>query len=167
MSRSGIVQKLWAYKAVRFICVGILNTLTDLTILNILVFAFGFKLLVANLFSASISIVLSYFWNHIIVFQRRHKRTWQLFVKFVVVTGLSIIAVQSAIIFAVEHVLTVKSIISFSHANHSQAHFIQVNGAKVAAVAAGMVWNFLLYHFVVFKDTPAAKELEDEGVVPY
>lgn len=162
-----MIQNLWQYKLVRFVCVGIINTLTDLSILNILVFAFNLKLLFANCISASISIVISYFWNHILVFQRKHKLSIGLFAKFVVVTGLSILAVQSLIIFAVEHLLTIKEITTATHLANTQAKLIQVNSAKIVAVAGGMVWNFVLYHLVVFTDPKGTPDIDEEGVVPY
>ena len=167
MSRNKVIQKLWERRVVRFACIGVINTLTDLTILNILVFAFGLKLIAANCISASISIVISYFWNHIIVFQREHKMSLKLFVKFVVVTGLSILAVQTLVIYGVEHLLSIREITNLTHLVSSQARFIQVNGAKVTAVLVGMIWNFALYQLVVFKDPKTEQVVDDEGVVPY
>lgn len=168
MSRQSVVKRLWEKRVIRFACVGVINTLTDITILNTLVFAFGLKVLVANTISATISIVISYFWNYAIVFRREHKLSLKMFAKFVIVTGLSIVVVQSVIIYAVEHVLTINSIQAVVNLSHAQAKFIQVNSAKALAVLMGMVWNFALYQLVVFKKAPAGTgDLDDEGVVPY
>jgi len=168
MSRVSVAQRLkqlWLHKIVRFACVGAINTTIDLTILNTLVFVFGLKLLVANLISATISIIISYFLNHSIVFLGRHQISLKLFAKFFLVTGLSILAVQSLIIYGFEHVFTI-NIIRNALGKGSSPHLpraIQVNGAKLTAVLGGMVWNFVLYHLVVFKE---ANIIEDEPVVP-
>jgi len=167
MSRQGTIRKLWEKRVFRFACVGVINTLTDISILNTLVFAFNLKLLVANSISASISITISYFWNHAIVFQRQHKLSLWLFFKFAVVTGLSIIAVQSVVIYGMEHVLTLHSLMSFDHLSNAKAKFIQVNVSKIVAVLVSMVWNFILYQMVVFKKPEGKEDIDEEGVVPY
>jgi putative flippase GtrA len=168
MSRKAIINKLWQHKVVRFGCVGVVNTLTDLTLLNIFVFGFGLKVLVGNLFSASISIVMSYFLNHAIVFRREHNMSLRLFLKFITVTGLSILVVQSVVIYSFEHVFTlslIRSLVGSGLSDH--ARFLQVNGAKVTAVLFGMIWNFALYHFVVFRHPKEAPDIDEEGIVPY
>src|SRR4051812_16047664 len=110
MSSERSVKRLWEKRVVRFACVGVANTLTDTAILNLLVFALGMQVVVANVFSASISIVLSYFWNHFIVFQKEHPMNVRSFVKFILVTGASVIIVQSAVIYLVQHIFTLSEI---------------------------------------------------------
>lgn len=164
------VKGLWSKRIVRFACIGVINTLNDLILLNIFVFLFGIKVLFANCMSASISIVISYFLNHAIVFQKQHPLSIRLFMKFVVITGLSIIAVQTVIIYGVEHVVTISRIVVTAHVSIGLANFLQVNGAKAVAVIGGMAWNFVLYQLVVFRE-PRQKDadgiVKEEGVVPY
>jgi len=167
MSSKGFISKLWEKRIVRFASVGAINTLTDVAILNLLVFGFHLKLIVANLISASISIVISYFWNHVIVFQREHPLSMRLFLKFVVVTGISVLAVQTLIISIVERLVSVEQIMTLTRLSTSQAHLIQVNGAKLVAVLVAMTWNFILYQLVVFKKPIEQEDIDEEGVVPY
>ena len=167
MSRQNLLVSIWQRKIIRFVCVGMLNTTIDASILNALVFIFGIKLLIANLMSASISIVISYFLNHAIVFQRHHKLSVKLFIKFVMITGLSIILVQSLVIYGFEHLFSIAGIHKLSGLSKARAHFIQVNGAKATAVLVGMVWNFVLYHLVVFRSPNTDQDITEEGIVPY
>jgi putative flippase GtrA len=126
------------------------------------------QVVVANVFSASISIVLSYFWNHFIVFQKEHPMNVRSFVKFILVTGASVIIVQSAVIYLVQHIFTLSEINRLTDLSGTDAKVIQVDGAKVLAVLAGMVWNYMLYKLVVFKKpVQVPNEISEEGVVPY
>ena len=167
MSRDNLIKTMWDKRVVRFACIGVINTLTDLAILNTLVFVFGMKLIAANIISASISIILSYFWNHYIVFRKEQPMTLKIFLKFVLVTGVSILVVQSVIIYGVQHVFTLSDISNATGFHHGAAKIVQVNGAKFLAVIVAMCWNFVLYQLVVFKKPKSLEVIEEEGVVPY
>lgn len=154
---------MWQYKVFRFTCIGILNTITDLSILNLIVFAFGIKELYGNLVSASISICLSYFWNHFWVFRHKEPINLKLFIRFFIVTAIGILAIQSAVIYGVSRIISIDQIMSLLHLSMDVSKVVKVEGAKLLAVLAGMVWNFVLYSFAVFKkDT-----VEEEVIVPY
>jgi putative flippase GtrA len=162
MSRQTILNKLWQHKVIRFGCVGVVGTLTDLALLNIFVFGFGLNILVGNVFSASISITMSYFLNNAIVFRREHAISLRLFLKFITVTGQSILVVQTVVIFTFEHIFTIARLhtIFGNELSSAGTRFLQVNGAKVTAVLFGMTWNFVLYHFVVFRHPKEAPDID-------
>jgi putative flippase GtrA len=147
-----MLKKLWDYKKIRFLCIGSFNSLTDITILNILVFAGHLPVWVVNAFSVSVGITISYFLNHFLVFRHQHKPNYKLFIKFFSVTGISIIVLQTFIIY-----LTRPLYNSFALGLHGiSASFsakISLNLAKITAILIGMVWNYLLYSRVVFKKT--------------
>ena len=157
-----IVNKLWGNKIFRFATIGVINTATDISILNLVVFAFHVRLLYANLISASISISLSYFWNHFLVFRHKNPVSVKLFIRFFVITAVGILAIQSAVIYGLEHAVSNEQIASTLGLSLSLSKVIRVNGAKLIAVAFSMIWNFILYTFAVFKD-----DKEEEAVVPY
>ncbi|HVA11225.1 MAG TPA: GtrA family protein, partial [Candidatus Dormibacteraeota bacterium] len=163
------LNKLWQHKVIRFGCVGVVGTLTDLTLLNIFVFGFGLNILVGNLFSASISITMSYFLNHAIVFRREYEISLRLFLKFITITGLSILVVQTVVIYSFEHIFTIARLHAMfgNELSSVRTRFLQVNGAKATAVLFGMTWNFVLYHFVVFRHPKEAPDIDEEGIVPY
>lgn len=167
MSTRDVTRKLWQKKVIRFACVGVINTCVDVACLNTIVFVFGLKAIIANLFSASISIIISYFLTNSLVFQGQHKKSLKLFLRFVSVTGLSILAVQSLVIYAVTHILTIAVIkgIVGNAVTGPLLKALQVNAAKLVAVLFGMVWNFVLYHLVVFRHVD--RDLVDEEALPY
>lgn len=151
-----MLRKLWGVKVTRFACVGVFNTLFDLSMLNTLVFVGHLPTLVANLISASISISVSYFLNHHIVFRSRENHTFIRFAKFFTVTGVGILAIQTLVIYLVTHLLShqqalVHDILSMLHITRLSARAFDLNFAKLCAVAVALIWNFLIYHFVIFK----------------
>lgn len=157
MSIGGNPKRLfWSNKIIRFFCVGVINTIVDFSILNILVDFLHLFPLVANLISASISITISYFMNHYVVFRISEKHTTKKFIHFFVATGSGILVVQSAIIYIVItllnlHLPIIKEILTSLHLNSVKIQTAILNIAKLAAVLVAMVWNFMIYHFVIFK----------------
>jgi putative flippase GtrA len=159
-----MLKKIWALKITRFLCVGVFNTVFDLSILNTLVFIGHLPTLIANLISASTSMSVSYFLNHHIVFRSKERHSVTRFVHFFAVTGLGILAIQSLVIYLMTHLLDhersgVASLIRQLHIALSVKAF-DVNVAKLLAVLVAMIWNFVIYQFVIFsKDS---KQLDDD-----
>ena len=169
MIQDSKISKLWDHRVVRFTCIGMINTCIDVSILNTLVFVFGIKVLFANLVSATISICVSYFLNHIIVFQQQHKRTLVSFFKFFSITGLGILLVQSGVIYIVVHIFSLHMLRQTlgSSVAQSTLKVLQVNTAKCLAVLIAMVWNFTFYRLVVFRRIDSKQAGEEETVLPY
>lgn len=146
-----MLNTIWENKKVRFLCVGVFNTTVDLSILNLLVFAFNFPVWLANTFSISIAVSISYFLNHHIVFRHHNKRSAKMFVKFFLITGIGIIVIQTVVIeltrafylhLVQRHVPSLNSNVDTK---------LSLNMAKVTGVIVGMVWNYVLYSKLVFK----------------
>lgn len=156
-----MIKKLWGNKVFRFITIGVINTVTDITILSVLVFGFGLKEIIANIISASISITLSYFWNHYVVFRHHNKVTPKLFIKFFVITGFGVLGIQELIIYVIQHNISIHNVMNATNLSHTLSKIILDLGTKLLAVAVSMVWNFILYTQAIFK------EEKEEGVVPY
>ena len=139
----------------RFVTVGIFNTLFDITILNSLVFLGHVPYLAANLVSASCSMTVSYFLNHRIVFRSGERHTLKKFVHFFSVTGVGILGIQSLVIYTVTHLLSShqSAVVSLIHSLHLSLSVkaFELNLGKLSAVLLAMIWNFMLYHFVIFK----------------
>jgi putative flippase GtrA len=146
---------LWDIKVFRFACVGIINTVTDLTILNTLVFVFHAPTIPANLVSASVSITLSYFLNHHIVFRSPVEHSLKRFAHFFAVTGFGILAIQSLVIYVVIHILDhhQSGVVHLIHSAglHLSAKAFDLNLGKLIAIVITMVWNFMIYHLFIFK----------------
>lgn len=164
-----MLKKIWDVRVARFATVGVFNTLNDLLLLNIFVFVFGVKLLVANLISATISIIISYFLTHKIVFRSKERHNIRQFLKFFLVTGLSILAVQTLVIYLFQHTFTKHYLENLTNITLTaqQIKFLQINVAKLVAVACGMVWNYVLYNYIVFRNPQQPVADEDEVVLPY
>lgn len=133
---------LW--QAAKFALVGVLNTLIDLGVLNILSMLTGitkgFIVGGVNVPGFSVAVVNSYFWNKLWVFQRREK----LFLDFPQFLAVSVIGIllNSGIII----VLT-----TYVNPFFGASEELWLNIAKLVAVPANMMWNFLGYKFIVFK----------------
>jgi putative flippase GtrA len=155
-----MLYKIWEYKKIRFICVGTFNSILDLLILNTLVFGQHFPIWAANTISVSIGITLSYFLNHFIVFKHRHRPTPGLFVKFFLLTGVSSVILQDAVIYLSRPVYQklIQHVSLFSVVRVEDK--ISLNLAKITAILIGMTWNYLFYSHVVFKQLSDKKDTE-------
>ena len=156
-----MLNKLWNYKKVRYLCVGSFNSLADLAVLNTLVFVAHSPVWVANLVSVSVGISFSYFLNHLIVFRHQASLSSKMFAKFFVVTGVSVIFVQTAVIYLTRPLY--RHLVQSLH----QASLIHIeakltlNMAKVTAILVGMVWNYTFYSRVIFRNKPIDPEAEE------
>ena len=160
-----LIKTMWNKKVIRFGCVGVINTALDFTILNILVNFFDVTPLLANLISASVSISLSYFLNHRLVFRSDNKHTIKSFAHFFLATGAGILIIQTIVIYFLIHLLGTRATgINYLINNSGLAKInnktINLNLAKLGAVLVAMVWNFLIYHYVIFKKKDVISNLE-------
>ncbi len=145
-----MIKKIWAYDKFRFICVGTFNTLFDLSILNTLVFILHFPVWLANTISVSVSITVSYFLNHYIVFRHKSKPNLNLFSKFFLITGVCVIVLQTVIIYLTKPIYLhlINNILN----SNSHSEQIALNLAKLTAVLIGLGWNYFFYSKIVFKN---------------
>ena len=147
-----IYKKCWKHRKVRFFFVGCFNTLFDFVLLNIFFGLFGFPLLVANTLSAGIAITNSYFLNHFVVFRSSRKYSFGSYLRFLFVTGLSVLLVQNIVIYIVTSAVETDPRATIYIFNIAVTHqFIEINLAKATAVIAGMIWNYLSYKHIIFR----------------
>lgn len=132
-------------KFVRFVFVGVVNTLIDLGVLNLLVFLFGVTSPLSFSFYKSVSFVCalvnSYFLNKNFTFQfkENNMRTFYSFVLFSLV-GFSVNVIFSGLSF---------SIIS-TYQIFSDLHVIATVSAIVGTIL-GFIINYVSYNYLVFK----------------
>lgn len=162
--------KFWNSRIARFLLVGVFNTTLDLIILNSLVFYIKLPALVANLFSATTSISVSFFLNHYFVFKTNKAPTYSRFFYFFAVTGIGILVVQSLVILLITHLLGsrdtgLSSALSKLTHHSTSTKFINLNIAKLCAVLVAMCWNFCLYRLVIFKETDADEIMSTTSLV--
>ena len=142
------VQSLLRSEKVRFGLVGGVNTVTDFTILFVLVKVFGVAVFAANIVSTSAAILVSYLLNKKAVFGSNEKTSKRQILLFITVTLTGLWVIQSIVITAV------------SQLGHTlfalDSHDIEVLFvAKVCATVVTLVWNYVWYSRVVFKKEQA------------
>ena len=154
-------------QATRFTIVGILNTLVDLVILNILLFlgfryAFVFlgqQFIIANIISVIVAMANSFILNRFWAFGSVKEKTniFYELSKFLVVTVIGMLVINQLVFSGIYYNMSwltdfFYSIVTFVRLNAVfSLDFVKINSAKVIAIAVSLVWNFIGYKFFVFK----------------
>ena len=154
-------------QAAKFGVVGILNTVVDIVILNVLLWLgltssfiiLGQNFLIANIISVSIAVVNSFVLNRFWAFGSAKEKTdilgeiW----KFLVVTVIGMFVVHQLIFNGIYYNLPALtdffySIVSFLRLDVVfSSEFVKINSAKMVAIVGSLIWNFIGYKFFVFK----------------
>lgn len=123
----------------KFAVVGALGSVTDITVLNILVQLFGFNKIVANMFSVATAIIQNFLFNRYWTFpESRQRNLPKQLVQFTLV-NLAGLGINTLIFGFVDHLLI----------HYWQAHFgeslgftLSYNFAKLFAIGVVLFWNF-------------------------
>lgn len=162
MKSKTALKKVAKHHISLFAVVGVLNTLTDIVLLNILRVITHTttdqkaKLIVLNICSASTVAVMSFYLNRRYVF-KAHDTKNHMFGPFLLITLSSIFILQSAIIGLALHNFDVLATFFMNIGQHIPIvknftfNFYEANIAKVCATGASMVWNYFWYKKYVFK----------------
>lgn len=141
----------------KFGIVGIINTIIDFGLFNILIGVFELARIPANIISTTCAMIFSFIANKRFVFGSNEKRVLRQAVLFLLVTAFGLYVIQNLVIyfltevwlapldFAYDIVTALGLGKTFSH------EFVINNGAKVIATLFSLTWNYLLYKRVVFK----------------
>lgn len=134
----------------RFGMVGVLNTLIDFLVLNILLWSLGIDsgrtLVVCNgvaFFAASLN---SYLCNKRWTFADKGRETVRQYLLFILFSVGGLI-VNTLVLYLFTTVLPLGT---------GTSSLLQVNIAKVFATVASMAWNYLTYRRFVFERTPVS-----------
>lgn len=154
---NGIGKEETAKEAGKFGIVGVINTIIDLGIFNVLIFVFNVNPVTSNVIAVSSAILNSFIWNKKWTFHNADKKHMArqafLFVFFSVIGMILNTLVLKLLTeswtapgnFAVSIVNFVGLDSIFSD------EFVFVNFAKAWGLGVSMVWNFITYKKVVFK----------------
>jgi len=140
-----LINKAIIYRLSRFLVVGILNTLIDLSVLNLLVFILNvsnpFIFSICKGFSFMIAVINSYFMNKYFTFRKKdlQNKNFYLFV-IISVIGLIINIIISGILFYLLGVYS--NIIPFN--------LIATVSGIIGAIFS-MIINYICYSYFVFK----------------
>lgn len=134
-------------RARRFALVGVVNTVIDFVGFGLLA-AVGLPLLVANFLSTTAGMTFGFFAHR--TFSFRSEQPWhETAVPFLLTTATGLWIVQPVVIWLVGELLVT--------ASGASGALVEVWIPKACAIGVALVWNFALYHLVVF---PAAGDGE-------
>lgn len=131
------------HQLARFILVGIINTVIDFGVLLSLVVFAHISVLVANIISTSIALAVSYLLNKRAVFRDTNMHNVRQISLFLLVTLSGLWLVQGFVIGAISNLLWAVTSVDGVFA---------LVIAKLVATAVTVMWNYILYSRVVFKD---------------
>lgn len=131
---------------VRFGVVGVLNTAVD-ALGYALLATLGVPMFVANFISTTAGMLLSFTLNRNFTFRAKDGDIRRQAVLFFAVTAFGLWVVHAAVIFAVTKLFP----------------GINVLIPKLGAIAVGMVWNYVLYKKVVFRQAAAEPTMVPPG----
>ena len=140
----------------RFGLIGILNTLIDFSLYNLLFALVGLAVIPANVISTSVAITFSFIANKTFVFRAGGVNRLRQAASFVVITVFSVYVLQNSVLYLFTKIWPDTFVYWYRLLEpliggiFSQ-EFVVNNGAKAMAVGVGMVWNYLWYKKVVFK----------------
>jgi len=126
---------------IRFGIVGLANTALDFILLFILV-GLGLDKIPANYISTGISFVFSFFVNKKFTFKSKGGNVKKQFAYFIAITIVGLWVIQPIIITIVSNLLESTGL--------AEAAILFI--AKVIATGASLVWNYLFYSRLVFKE---------------
>jgi len=130
----------------KFIMVGFANTAVDFGILNFLMGITGIYsgqgIFFLNSISFVVAVMHSYVWNKFWTFKVKKTDAAKEFLQFLIVSVVGLL-INGAIVFMIT--TWVKPLFGLVDASWA-------NVAKIAATVISLVWNFIGYKFVVFKE---------------
>jgi putative flippase GtrA len=146
--------------------VGVINTLIDFIILNILAVVLGFPRLPSNIVSTSIAAGFSFFANKRVVFGSKSKNYRREIVMFLLVTFSGLYILQTIVIYLIADLSNAPGnvmyrLVELLHLDGLLSRdAVITNVAKLAATILTMVWNYILYKKYVFHDASAPTAAE-------
>jgi len=133
----------------KFVLVGLANTAVDFGILNFLMNATGIysgqSIFFLNSVSFVVSVTHSFFWNKFWTFKVKKTDATKEFLQFLLVSIVGLL-INGAIVYMIT--TWIKPMFGFSEITWA-------NIAKASATIISLVWNFIGYRFIVFKEKKA------------
>jgi len=142
----------------KFGLIGILNTIIDFSIFNILTNKnIGWKKIPANLVSTTVAMVFSFIMNRGFVFNATSGNIYLQTTEFIAVTAFGLYILQNIVIWflldvwewPVDTAWKIAQIFKFDR--FMSREFIRKNSAKACATLVSLTWNYLMFSFIVFK----------------
>ena len=142
-------------RASKFGAVGVLNTLLDFIIYNLLSSVLKFTLVQSNIISTTIAMIFSFSANKKLVFKNKGAVVKQGLL-FFAITAFGLYVLQTGTIKLLTEVwfTPIAVGLSIAHTIGITGHdeFLIKNGAKAAGTIVSLTWNYLMYKKVVFSE---------------
>lgn len=132
-----------------FSFIGVFNTLFDIVV-YIVILNVSHSIIIANLSATSLALIGSYLLNSRLTFKSK-KWTFGSFAAFVGVTVFGLWVLQTAAIYVFTHLISFLPTIYWHFFGHYQKTAQQLV-PKLLATAITLVWNYLWYNKVIFRD---------------
>ncbi|MDR0483121.1 MAG: GtrA family protein [Cellulomonadaceae bacterium] len=136
-----VFEGLLANSKFRFLLVGAVNTGIDFGILNLLVHL-GVPLLPANIVSTSVALCFSFVANKKFTFKASGGSVWKQALLFLGFTLFGLWVIQGAILHLAQWAFP-----DFMNT------FVGLNVAKLVATVFSLIWNYLTYDRIVFRES--------------
>jgi putative flippase GtrA len=143
-------------KVIIFAAIGIFNTVFDMALYVLVQYLTG-SIIIANIVATSAALIGSYLLNSKLTFKAK-KWTAKSFVLFVVVTIFGLWVLQTGVIYLLTPLVGVIPEFLWRLLGPIEG-VTKILAPKVAATAVTVVWNFLWYNKVIFKDKNAGEDL--------
>jgi putative flippase GtrA len=139
----------------KFGIVGVLNTLIDFILYNLLSSKIGLTLVQSNIISTTVAMMFSFMANKNLVFKKTNGSVAVQAAVFFATTAFGLYVLQSGTIILLTDIWLwpVHTLVGLAHLLTVTGHdeFIIKNGAKAAATLVSLTWNYIMYKKVVFR----------------
>ncbi len=143
-------------KVIVFALIGVFNTLFDMALYVLIQYLTG-SIIIANIAATSAALIGSYLLNSKLTFKAK-KWTAKSFILFVVVTLFGLWVLQTTAIYLLQPFVTVIPEFLWKLFGPLE-NIVKVLAPKVVATVITVVWNFLWYNKVIFKDKDPAEDV--------
>ena len=140
-------------KPIRFVLVGISNTVLDFLVLNILLFC-KVNILFANTISTGIAMLYSFFMNKKWTFRNSGDNYVREVILFFIFTAIGIWVIQNGCIYLLNLIVP----------DFGLPEIIYNNAIKLAASIPSLTWNYLTYNRFVFANNKKESATDDKEV---
>ena len=143
-------------KVIIFGLIGVFNTLFDYVLYAVIQYFTG-SILIANVGATSAAMVGSYILNSKLTFKTR-KWTVKSFILFIIVTLFGLWVLQTAAIYLITYLTNIIPDFLWQLFGPLE-HVAKILAPKILATPVTLIWNFVWYNKVIFKDKDAQDPL--------
>lgn len=147
-----------AFRPVRFLAIGTINTVIDFGVLNFLVSQLDMGRISANIVSTTIAMTFSFWANRTLVFKSNSEKYHNEAILFIAGTLFGLYVIQSIVIYALTETWTAPLGALADALPGIDRSILFTNAAKVAATVCTLFWNFFFYKHVVFRNDASSDQ---------